>query len=624
MSFWGSLSQILSNENEEISENLPEMRETPFRRSVEQAIMLDTGKEEDVVKAWENLLVKQQPTWTTGGNKEDMPSFGNNWNPNGENPPVDYDPSNVGNVSDDAPSHHADEGSDEFTAKAVSPLPEMEDNSCWLSLEFGHNTFGKLGRTATMSRSWYGINWLDKRTIVLRSAMLNLKNKLIEMEARQHQTENDVEALDSIKKDLKKLEEEHLDWCLETRALRNLISNLQKENSSFKNDNEQLKAEVGSLKEELRKTNKVVLKMIDYMSGNENTGLPRDDQIVPQKKSETSRTPTILKQNPTKVDAPSLEKKEVPKTPKSNTSPEDSESESDPEIQDPTKFLETKIMDPVKRRIKMAKNKKEPSANKTALNELPKYGGPTAKMTSEEVQRMTLTWLNKVEGLVLTGEVSIQDVYDRLPYLLEENAQTWFRQRVITAGHFRTWEEFRQALLTVFLGPDWKYALERSFSTIRQEEKEPGVNYVLRVWSLAKKIDPLYQESAILAKIATTMKPKLWNRIPRDERNDYHTLVRVVAAYDEEMPQYNQLQKEQGFNKKHQKMTSPTFKEQSFNQRAIREKIRPKRCFLCEKEGHIAKECPSRKLIASAIADNDAKNNSKVQGKGKGALPGTR
>ena len=170
MSFWGSFRQTLPQESEEPQKDLPEMSETPFRRGTIQALLLDEkeGSDMNVAKVWESIL-------NPGSRRDEaiVPSIpqskaGSTW----ENEEQD------GLDAGDMLSQYAEEGSEEYAAKALSPLPIMDDNSCWHSLEFGANTFGKIGNKATLERSWYGINWFDKRTIVLRSAVTTRDSNL--------------------------------------------------------------------------------------------------------------------------------------------------------------------------------------------------------------------------------------------------------------------------------------------------------------------------------------------------------------------------------------------------------------------------------------------------------------
>ena len=611
MSFWESLQQILSKKSEE-SQNttpkLPEMSETPFRRGIVEALLMEDGRENDVAKAWESILNAGASTSNTAKvnvSQQHSPNLESTWDPKAQE----------AQNTEEMLSQYAEEGSEEYAAKALSPLPEMDDNSCWHSLEFGHNTFGKIGRMATLERSWYAINWLDKRTIVLRSTILSMQKKLNEVEVSQQVIKAEAEDIPNLRERLVALEAEHSAWCLETKALRRLISNVAEENTKLSQENQGLSEDLGKLKSELNKTNRVLLKVIDYIGRDDISGISqRANQEVPKSVNGDLQS---IKDEPRFDKSKAVNARNFVKEDEAPSHSISSDDESDQD--DPTKFLEQRLMDPVKRRMRWAKRKKKPvPPNNTVLNDLPKYGGPTARMNNEELQRVTLSWLNRVEGLVLTGEVKIQDIYDRLPYLLEENAQIWFRQTITTSGHFKTWDDFRKSLLTVFLGPDWKYSLERSFAVIKQEDKEPGVNYVLRVWSLARKIDPLYPESAILAKIATTMKTSLWEKIPRDERNDYNTLVKVVAAYDDHGAQASHHIKDQSPSKKPFKAVTETKKKFPVNMARKRE------CFLCQKEGHIARECPNRKLIASTIAQLESQEEKKGLGKGRGALLGTK
>ena len=609
MSFWGSLKNILSKEEDS---NLPEMTETPFRRGIAEALLMGDGENDvDVAKAWESMMRPK----SASNYANEYPSTSLN------NQETIQDEPKSG-MQDDLPSHYAEEGSEEFAAKAVSPLPLMDDNSCWQSLEFGLNTFGKMGKMASLERSWYGVNWLDKRTIVLRSTVLQQQKKIRELDDDQHAIRTEIEDVGLLKSKIKALEREHNDWCLETKALRTLIATLQEQNTKLMEEKDEMKSGIEMLKSELNKTNRVVLKMIDFIGRDDMSGLSRStNQEVPNSEEVRDRKAQSFKEekphnknNGAKSDGKS-------KATKGDEGfPDDASSSCESDQDDPTNFLEKNLMDPVRRRMRWAKSKKKPTLSDSVLKDLPKYGGPTGKMTMQELQRVTLSWLNRVEGLVLTGEVKIQDIYDRLPYLLEENAQTWFRQAISTNGHFKTWDDFRKSLLTVFLGPDWKYTLERSFAVIKQDDGEPGVNYVLRVWSLARKIDPLYPESQILAKIATTLRPSLWNKIPRDERNDYNTLVKVIAAYDEQGFSTHHQQKDQSTSKKPFKAPNAgkEFPSPRFN------KEKSKKCFLCQKEGHLVRDCPSRRIIAATIAQIDSKEERRESGKGRGALLGTK
>jgi hypothetical protein len=285
-------------------------------------------------------------------------------------------------------------------------------------------------------------------------------------------------------------------------------------------------------------------------------------------------------------------------------------------------FFEQPLLDPAVRRDKIARGKlPRPTPNMDALNGLPKFRGQTDRMGPEELQEATMEWLGLVEGVIIAQDASVQDVYDKLPKLLEGSPKVWFQRIIEQENHFKTWKDFRYALIKTFLGPEWKRNLENSFAVIRQREKEPALNYMLRVWNLAKQINPAYDESAILSKIATTMKQELWNKIPLDKRDDYNSVLSCITVYDKELrsqgKQPNPNQPERPSKPPPRKGFAPSNRERQY-------KIM---CYFCGKEGHVAKSCPSRKLVATVITNLEAKEekekDKKKSGKGEGAVPRT-
>ena len=604
-----------SNSDEEDDFEAPkvEMTEVKFGTGfVDELYKEDVsrGTPINVTGAWEAMLAKKRPTSSLDQvveNVVDDPSE------KGRTLPGIAIITETGAKTDEASddwSQHGEEGSGEYGAKITSPIPMVNKNFHWNSLEFGTGTYGKLGLKSTMQRMWNGINILDKRTVSLRSFILEMNEK------QEGAKESQLSLWEAFS--------EHEAFT------KDKLSRLEDEKDSLKTQNEFLMKELKLLKMEHEKTQKVLLGVIEHLSESVEIqsaeGKQKVDQEVPiyralstskAKKSINAGEKLVKhkpKEKPIKDDDDSSNPEEQSNKGR-KAKPMQSEKHQD--TFDVMAFLDTPLMNPNLRRQKIEQRLlPKPLPNKDALNALPKYGGPTARLTTEELQRKTLTWLSSVEGVVLSQEATIQDVYDRLPNLLEDNARTWLQQTVMTTGHFKTWNDFRQALLTVFLGSDWKLGLERSFNSIHQNEKEPGVNYVLRVWSLAKQIDPLYLESAILAKIATTMKPDLWSAIPRDERSDYFTLLRVVAAYDEENNQTNHA-KEANQKKGFKSYPSAT-------KDLMAKEYKKKICYLCSKEGHISRDCPNKRLVASTSKADARESKSYASGKGKGALLGTK
>jgi hypothetical protein len=86
----------------------------------------------------------------------------------------------------------------------------------------------------------------------------------------------------------------------------------------------------------------------------------------------------------------------------------------------------------------------------------------------------------------------------------------------------------------------------------------------------------------------------LWNKIPREERKDYSTLVKVVAVYDEETRTAPQNQNPTSLPKRKPEMQQ---KERSKSDNKTKPPDK-RECFFCGKKGHISKDCPNKKLIA--------------------------
>ena len=611
MNFLESLTSYLRNDEDDQRRDFPEMSEIriggfdgPGFTSVK------------VTKSWGSLLEKTSGKASSVANAQS----------DEEVVVEDLDINKEGLVVEDADleedlldgwSNEAVGGSGKL-GQPQSPMPEFKNDFHWQSLRFGANTYGKLDLITSVMRSWNGINLLDKRGNVTRSFLLDLEEKLKSSEESQSLLWENFE--------------------LHEVGNREMFSKLEEDFAKLKIENEELKEEIKKMRREHNKTKDVLLNIIAFMKEGLKSG-PNGvvvlDQTVPASNeshkssgSITKSTPLKLKET-TKEVAPVLKedqssnkaiaKETALKDEKESLAMEDEASENNAmearEEDDIMAFLNVPLMNPITRRRMIAERKlPKPSPNKDALNSLPKYSGPNERRTTEETQRTTLSWLSSVEGIILSQDATVQDVYDKLPFLLEENAGVWFRQSCIKSGHFKTWNDFRQALLRVFLGPDWKHDLERTFNTIRQEEKEPGVNFVLRVWSLAKQIDPAYPEDAILAKIATTMKPKLWNRIPRTERRDYFSLVEVVAVYDDDGYSRRSTTNEESSRKPLKQVFPKTFSHPNTEKRG-------NKCFICHKEGHVARNCPGNKRMVAATTASSGNGQS---GKGKGASLGTR
>ena len=604
MNYLESLKNYLRNDEEEPTGKFPEM--TEIRIGSHEGPAFTSVR---VAQSWGSLLEEKSRNASFAdahSDKEASIESGSASKGNLVAETLDLEEDLLDNWSSEAVGGSGKKG------QSQSPMPDMKNDFHWQSLRFGSGTYGKLDLISSTMRCWNGINLVDKRSLVMRMFLLDLEEKLKSSDESQSLLWENFE--------------------MHEIANREMFSKLEEDHSRLKSENEELKKEMAKLRKEHNKTKDVLFNVIAFMKDglNNSPNMAKLDQEVPENKGSNQNTGGI----PTPI---SLKAKEVTPVLKQEQSPiksnaketeprDDNESvvveEKASEVEDEVReeedlmaFLNVPLMNPITRRRLIAERKiPKPSPNKDALTSLPKYSGPNERRSTEETQRITLSWLSSVEGVILSQDAMVQDVYDKLPFLLEENAGVWFRQSCIKSGHFKTWNDFRQALLKVFLGPDWKHDLERTFNTIRQEEKEPGVNFVLRVWSLAKQIDPAYPEDAILAKIATAMKPKLWNRIPRTERQDYFSLVEVVAVYDEDGYSRRPATLEENFRKQ-PKQTFPKPVPYPSTEKKV------SRCYICQKEGHMARNCPSKRLVAST-SKVDAKHY--ASGKGKGASLGTK
>ena len=583
---------------ENFNNNMPEMSEVDMgRREFVKTMFEGDGINSvsiDVSNAWETLVGKRRPTPSTSKpakSIEEVSVVSKKEFSGHEEEASEYKWSN-----------DAEEGSGTFGTKVTSPMPEVSNNAHWISLEFGHDTYGKLSPQDSLKRTWHGVYHMDKRTQALRSYILGMEERL--------QSSGEMQNL--LWKSFEEYESFHREQFIK----------MEDERQSLRRENLTLREELDVLKKEQEKTQRVLVNLIEfvgdsmdnhmYKSSVQNAADERSQKGIPKE-------PTAVVEGPLKMPLKGhgSGRKGNDKGEESDDSASTVENDGTPGL-DAMAYLNFPLINPNERRRLIEQRKiPKPTPNKEALNSLPKYGGPTNRMSKEEVQKVTLSWLSSVEGVVLSQDATIQDVYDKLPNLLEDNARIWFQQCVMTFGHFKTWNDFRQAILLVFLGPDWKHSLERSFAMIKQEDKEPGVNFVLRVWNLAKQIDPAYKESAILAKIATTMKPRLWNRIPRDERNDYFSLVRVVAVYDEENHYQPVIKDEYSSRRSNPRTPVPTSsRENNHSYKGLYKK----KCYQCGSEGHVVKDCPHKKLVATSVANNEGRSSGKV----RGALLGTK
>jgi hypothetical protein len=587
MEIWENFKRNVIERNGEesdvgTSQRVPEMSEVPFCRG--SSVLGSTGNM-DVAKVWGEMLSAGKPSSSHSSSSKITQTTKT------KKPAVEHEELEHEDVEAQW-SNNGEGGSDE--PKSITPMLNIINEMHWKRLE---DTDGVMNvKERETNRMWNAISWLDRRSIALRSYALDANDRIRNTSDTQDVMWENIDSFEaSIREKVNRLQAEQEAFKNESELLREEITQLKEENQTLLSDNAVLVRELRTLKDEHQKVQSVVIEMISYLQNREQ--------------------PKFVKEN--QVEDPSINKSEYDASRKENGSNHGEgvpESNANNENMDLMSFLYTPLMNPVTRREKINCGKlPKPTPNREALNALPKYMGTSGNMGTKDLQRVTLEWLSTAEGVVLSQEATIQDVYDRLPSLLEGTARIWLQQTVKTQGHFETWNHFRQELLNVFLGPDWKYSLERSFATIKQGEKEPGVNYVLRVWNTAKQIDPEYAEGAILAKIATTMNPRLWNRIPREERKDYFSLVKVVAVYDEESRTSTQ-----GHLIRESKPNKPTNPKQTSTPNA---KPKKRICYLCGGEGHIAKDCPKRNIVAATFQSNADQDAS---GKVKGALLGTK
>jgi hypothetical protein len=371
------------------------------------------------------------------------------------------------------------------------------------------------------------------------------------------------------------------------------------------------------LKEDVEHTRNAMLKLIDYSKSL--NALKRLGKLEEAVFRESSKNEELDYKDEEEEMRRRLRRfmmeEEDGRTPGIESKPEGSQSAKPDLISEGTSsksFLEQTIIDPVKRRELISLGKlPRPFPNMDALNNLPKYRGCTEGVTTEKLQNYTMDWLRKVEGVITAQDANVQDVYDKLPNLLDGAAKIWFQQTVKNNGHFVKWSEFRQALIRMFLGPEWKRNLENSFATIKQREKEPGISFMLRVYDHALQIDPNYDEAGIMTKIAVGMNPKLWQKIPFEKRADYASLISCITIYDNE--QNEEIPRFQPKNRSY----NPNFNKKN-SQPEKKEKQQSPHCYLCGSSGHYSSNCPKKKNVNAATTDDKPKS-----GKGKGTLPRT-
>ena len=166
--------------------------------------------------------------------------------------------------------------------------------------------------------------------------------------------------------------------------------------------------------EEQNKTKEVLLNIIAFMKDslnkgpdyyvkdqkgptNSKSGLEEDKNSV----KSTGSTRLKTKINLSKDEVASVEdEKALVVEEKASTIGEDVMAQDDSDIMS---FLNISLINPMVRRRLIAERKlPKPSPKKDALSSLPKYSGPNEHRRTEETQRITLSWLNSVEGVIIS------------------------------------------------------------------------------------------------------------------------------------------------------------------------------------------------------------------------------
>ncbi|XP_044594034.1 trichohyalin-like [Cotesia glomerata] len=249
-----------------------------------------------------------------------------------------------------------------------------------------------------------------------------------------------------------------------------------------------------------------------------------------------------------------------------------------------------------------------------------------------------LTFLERVEELSDSYQVTKDQLLECIPVLLKDNALLWYRNN---KANWRTWNEFADQLKKFYLPTDIHTRWEEEIKHRTQGEKESARDYITVLQTMMRRYGKMSEYNQI-DRLYFNLRPEYQRYIRRSEIHSVANLLSLASDYERiaileknykpppPQPQYSLLPPKVYKEKEKEKEKDKKKKEEvtSINQPYVPEEV----CWRCGERGHIRPNCtnPWKKFCSRCgkegvySRDCTCPKSGNFKGVGKGTAPSNR
>lgn len=148
------------------------------------------------------------------------------------------------------------------------------------------------------------------------------------------------------------------------------------------------------------------------------------------------------------------------------------------------------------------------------------------------------------------------------------------------------------------MGKDCHTQLEDAWNSLRQDKREQGAAYLVRVLQLAKQLEPPLPEGLILSKLRSSIHPAIWREIPWTEKCSIEKLQKFIALYDKE----NESEVSSKYPTQEEGYRQLSRQSSDFQGKPF--------CRVCRKSGHSENNCYLKRKTTAVAQNKNYDSNS--------------
>lgn len=218
-------------------------------------------------------------------------------------------------------------------------------------------------------------------------------------------------------------------------------------------------------------------------------------------------------------------------------------------------------------------------------------------------------WISNFEMMTNAADWDDEMKSKKFPMYLREGAACWYRSNYLNQGVFN-WLDIKTRFLEHYCPANYNIYLQEKISTQRQRYGEGVVSYVDRMTDLCARVVPPLKEDQVIEKIVQGLDPRLAQMLSLFDFTSVSQLLRKAkkvetalktGALAEKAPvnmisSGNNVDLVKEINQLKSMMVSANKNRNSVGtNKNFGFTRRPPKCYNCDRIGHVANECRSRK-----------------------------